>query len=511
MESAADETWLLGLDIGSTTTQAIASSARILRNCVTGRMELSQANVVYRSPVVFTPFRGDKSLSETCLQRGGQAHFAPTSPQKEPVPDGSWTGDELDDGELDGMIESWITAAGIELAALFAGGAILTGLAAQARNAAAVARLLRSRFPQSMVVTADDPRLESWLAFLGSCTALSKLHTDVPIINLDIGGGTTNPAWGLAGEVRQVGCYVIGARHVRLTPGTWRIEGLSALAVRLFESLGIRARLGDELAPDDRDHLLDFYVATLEAIVCGDRVHLAQEPVRWHEQAAFEPPKATPIITLSGGVGELAYACARGETLPSTTAFGDLGIDLARCICQSPLLAKDLRAHAPANRGAATVCGLALHTAELSGTTLYLPRPDLLPLADLPILGCLCEPDSGRLEELLDLAKTGGHGAAIRIDSPLDGWQSVKRMGEAIALAITRRAYPPERPLVLLVGPNIGKTLGQYATQWGKLPANLIVIDELPPRPARFVRLGALRHNVVPVSYYGLMPHARQM
>jgi ethanolamine utilization protein EutA len=58
---------------------------------------------------------------------------------------------------------------------------------------------------------------------------------------------------------------------------------------------------------------------------------------------------------------------------------------------------------------------------------------------------------------------------------------------------------------VLLVGQNIGKTLGQYATTWGKQPACLIVIDELPPRPARFVSLGKLHSNVVPVSYYGLV------
>lgn len=471
MASAPEQTWLFGLDIGSTTTQALVAQARVLRNCVTGRMELGQVSPVYRSPAVFTPFRAE----------------------------------ELDEESLNRLIEEWVQRSGVEPGQLFAGGAIVTGLAAQAHNAVKVADLVRTRFEQALVVTADDPRLESWLAFLGSCQALSQSQAGTPVVNLDIGGGTTNPAWGLAGEVRHVGCYAIGARHVRLVPGTWRIAGLSALAVRLFEHLGIRRESGDELPPVEVDALLQFYVSTLEAIVRGDQAFLAQEHVRWHQQVAFEPPPDTPIVTLSGGVGELAYACARGEPLPSTTAYGDLGIDLARRICQSPLLAKDLRSHAPTNMGGATVCGLALHTAELSGTTLYLPRPTALPLAELPIVGCLSGgADDAQLRELLQLAKSGSRGAAIQIESPLESWQAVKRLGESLALAMEQAAYPPDRPLVLLIGQNIGKTLGQYATGWGKLPVNLIVIDELPPRRARFVSLGRLHSNVVPVSYYGL-------
>jgi ethanolamine utilization protein EutA len=263
--------------------------------------------------------------------------------------------------------------------------------------------------------------------------------------------------------------------------------------------------MGDVLAANERDALLNLYVQTLEAIVAGDASFLAQEHVRWQEQAAFQPPADAPIVTLSGGVGELAYRIAHGEALSSTTPFGDLGLDLAQRICQSPLLSKDLLRHTPASLGRATVCGLALHTAELSGSTLYLPRPEVLPLAELPIVGCLDgQSDVRRLRALIDLAKSGGRGAALQIEIPLDHWQAVKNLGEALARTLEEAAYPQDRPLVLLVGPNIGKTLGQYATAWGKLPVNLIVIDELPPRAARFVSLGKLHSNVVPVSYYGL-------
>ena len=62
-----------------------------------------------------------------------------------------------------------------------------------------------------------------------------------------------------------------------------------------------------------------------------------------------------PVVTFSGGVGELIYQQVAGEGLPTTTYFGDLGIDLARRIIASPLLAANLEQFVPENRGRATV------------------------------------------------------------------------------------------------------------------------------------------------------------
>jgi ethanolamine utilization protein EutA (predicted chaperonin) len=58
--------------------------------------------------------------------------------------------------------------------------------------------------------------------------------------------------------------------------------------------------------------------------------------------------------------------------------------------------------------------------------------------------------------------------------------------------------------LVLLVGENIGKALGGYVSQWGSNAVKLIVLDEIEPLDARFVQIGALRDQVVPISFYGM-------
>jgi ethanolamine utilization protein EutA len=55
-----------------------------------------------------------------------------------------------------------------------------------------------------------------------------------------------------------------------------------------------------------------------------------------------------------------------------------------------------------------------------------------------------------------------------------------------------------------LLEENLGKTLGQYATDWGARAMNLIVIDEVIPRNAQYVSIGRMHGQVVPVSSFGL-------
>ncbi|MGH7135979.1 MAG: ethanolamine ammonia-lyase reactivating factor EutA, partial [Pirellulales bacterium] len=199
------------------------------------------------------------------------------------------------------------------------------------------------------------------------------------------------------------------------------------------------------------------------------------------------------------------YRAALGEALPGTTAYGDLGIDLAQRVCQSPLLARSLTSHIPAALGRATMLGLAIHHVELSGTTLYLPDPALLPLAELPIVGRVrSEANKEEIAAALRLAVRSHRGGCIGIELTDGRYQTVRSLGERLAAAVEASGFPPENILVLLVNQNVGKALGHYAARWGSLPVRLIVLDELPDRGAAFVSLGKPHGQVVPVSFYGL-------
>jgi len=483
-QRSASAVRLVGLDVGTTTTSFLVASARMLRNCVTGRNEFGELRQVFRPEAVFTPFSGDA----------------------------------LDALALETQLDRWLAATNLDSANVASGGVIVTGLAARSANAAAVKDVVRRRFPQALVAATDDPCLESWLAFMGNTLALSISQPESPFLNLDIGGGTTNVAWGVAGEVRRCGCYYVGARHIQVEPGTYRARALSSFATALLDELAVPHAVGYDLTPGHLGALLDFYVDLLESVVSGQSQPAGRgrpdDSVRClHCQTAFVPPETrgkVPIITLSGGVGELAYRHARGEPLPETTAFGDLGIDLARRICQSRVLGRNLNSHVPAGLGRATVQGLTLHGSEISGSTLFLPDPRILPLNDLPILGTFGETTSDdELVALFDLARRASAGACLCVQLETLNAPSVKRLGGRLAPLLERLAGTSSGPLVLLTSGNVGKTLGQYATRWGRLSTKLVVIDEIPNRSAQFVTIGAPREGLVPVSFHGLAASLR--
>jgi ethanolamine utilization protein EutA len=469
---------LVGLDFGTTTSSCVVARARLSLNAVSGRRELAEIEEVYRSPLVFTPFIGDA----------------------------------LDQAKLQAALDLWLTAGrvngpGEEAVEVFGGGALLTGLAARAKNSGVMVEVIRSRLRDSLVASADDPNLEGWLAFAASAGKISRSHPDRWVVNLDIGGGTTNIALGRSGEVVRTGSLFVGARHVQVEPGGYRIARLSDFARQAFEHLKIARGPGDCLASAEVEALLGFYVRLIESALAGDREFFEQPVAKAHLQVPFEPPPdlRDPIITVSGGVGELVYAAQGGKPLPPTTFFGDLGIDLAQRLLDSPRWRSHFATFVPAHAGRATVYGLLLYTTQVSGSTLFLPDPGLLPLRDLPILGRVTQNSTDRqMRDILQLVRQSGPGGCVHVVPADRSGAAVATLGARMAGVLKEIGFPPERALVLLVEDNVGKALGNYVSEWGALPLRLVVLDEIEIRDARFVQIGNARNGVVPVSFYGM-------
>ncbi|MFT5702251.1 MAG: ethanolamine utilization protein EutA [Desulforhopalus sp.] len=481
-----DAVTMIGLDFGSTTSSAIVAHALVARSSATGRMTFGAPEIRYRSEPVFTPFKNNQ-IDETLLQE---------------------------------YLDQWLQESGIVPEQLFAGGAIITGLATEADNAGRITQLVKKRVGEAIIATASDPCLESWLAFMGSCSALSRCNPDHPIINLDIGGGTTNPAFGKNGAVLATGCYFIGARHFQFNPGTYTLTAISAYGQILIRHLGIAKTIGETLTAVERDAILDFYLDLLESIVCDNSETSCEPTTAAHTQVPLTIQRGDqiPIVTFSGGVGELIYQYSMGKPLPSTTHFGDLGVDLATRIARSPLLASSITDFVPENMGRATVYGLAIHSTEISGATLFLPNHEILPLQDLPIVGKITmEENAANIEKLLILVARN-RGGAIQIVSSknetekpailqgpfVEKHQGIKSLGQKVANILQAIEFAADTPLVLLAPGNFGKSLGNYATNWKKLSLNLVVIDEISDRNAHFVNIGRIHNNIVPVSFYGV-------
>lgn len=465
---------LVGLDFGTTTSSAVIASAHVTRNVVTGRSELTDIRETYRSDMVFTPFNADR----------------------------------IDAVALTRHMDDWLSAGDVDPDDIFGGGALLTGLAAQRENAPAVVRAIRHRLVNALIATANDPSLESWLAFMGSCAELSRDHADVPIVNLDIGGGTTNLALGQAGNVLRTGCLHVGARHIEVVPGCYRIRRLSRYAAALLAELKIAKSVGDSLTESEVQAVVAFYMTLLTAAVDGnsDPGRSESNVARLHEVSPLNIPRSVDefVVTVSGGVGALIYSHLNGEPWPATTCYGDLGIDLAQAILRSQW-ADHFQRFVPHSAGRATVYGLLRHNTEVSGSTLFLPNPGTLPLTDVPILGVIGAHSTDEdIQELLSIRQSESDGVCVRIELHDHDGDSVRSLAERISNAIKASGFPPAQPLLLLVSENVGKALGHYITQWGTLPVNLVVIDEVAERHAQYVRVGRLHEQVVPVSFYGL-------
>ncbi len=284
------------------------------------------------------------------------------------------------------------------------------------------------------------------------------------------------------------------------------MTALTEDARALLALLNIHKDVGDLLQTNEIERIVGWQVSALEAIAEGNAAFF--DTLSCCTQAGLTLPvlAKSPVITFSGGVGELVYRAAQGEGLPETTYYGDLGVDLARAILASPRLTRDLGRIIPENQGRATVYGLTLHSTEVSGTTVYLPHPDILPLRHLPVIAQIDEEaDVGEWQEILARFMGHSNGAAIQIlPKESFGMESIRTLGKKIAQAL-RAANPPEKlPLVLLFHHNAAKTLGSYATEWGNLPVTLVVIDEVLERNAGFINIGTPYKQIIPVAFYGM-------
>jgi ethanolamine utilization protein EutA len=85
-----------------------------------------------------------------------------------------------------------------------------------------------------------------------------------------------------------------------------------------------------------------------------------------------------------------------------------------------------------------------------------------------------------------------------------DGESAIPKLGSRLAGILEKNFLPAGHPLILVMEENLGKVFGNYVTGWGRIPCNVVVIDEIKLRTAQFVQIGSLRNHVVPVSFHGM-------
>lgn len=404
----------VGIDLGTSTTQLIHSRLTLENTApafTVPRMEISKREILYRSPIHFTPLLN---------------------------------ADTLDAAAIGDLIAGEYDRAGIRPEEIQTGAVIITGETARKENARAVLAAI-SHLAGTFVVATAGPALESVLAARGAGADVYAREHGKWVLHLDIGGGTTNLARiDPRGKIVETGCLNVGGRLVKLDP-----QGTVTYVSPVLKGFPA-PRVGERATPETLSPLLDRLVAVLE-----ESVGLSPPTALLLGQITDKTVKTDPmpeVLSFSGGVAALL------EQEEPWLAYGDLGVLLAAKIHASKLMALPHILGRETIR--ATVVGAGSHATELSGSTVYY-RGVAFPLQDLPVAAwteqALREPAAvalpGRVvtgydslirlaEGLTRAASTLPPGAPLAVVLEQD---VAKALGQALATLL-----PPERPILCL-------------------------------------------------------------
>ncbi|MGH3343247.1 MAG: ethanolamine ammonia-lyase reactivating factor EutA [Carbonactinosporaceae bacterium] len=464
----------VGIDIGSTTSHlmfALVVLQRLTQD-LSSRFVPVHREVLWRSPVTLTPYSGDGLIDATELSAFVRDSYVDA---------------RMNPGDVD------------------SGAVILTGLALHRRNARAIADLFAGEGGRFVTASAGH-HLEAVLAAHGSGAVRLSHSTPKRLLNIDIGGGTTKFTLLEQGRILGTAALALGGRLV-----TWdaaeRIVNVEPEAQKIAGDIGLTLHRGQRISAADRQRMAAAFAAVLAS---GARLDMAGNDV---QELLLTPPLPSgpppDLLVFSGGVAEYFYGRAAEER------FDDLGGALAaelRSTESAGLRGK--RILQPAEVIRATVIGASQFTVEVSGNTVFVSAPDVLPLRNVPVARFEC----GASDVLLAAeVETRVRRAVGRVEPLPDqptalwlGWAGAPEYSRLRALAAGIAAGMPtvrNQPLVVLTDGDIGRTLGRILTRDLQISRPVISLDGLQLKELDFVDIGepVQPTNVVPVVVKSLL------
>ena len=441
----------VGLDVGTTTTQLIVSRLEI-ENRASGfavpEMDIASREVIYESPVHFTPLLDDSHVDGEKLKRLVQQEYA---------------------------------AAGIERQQVDTGAVIITGETSRKENAQAVLTAL-SDFAGDFVVATAGPDLESVLAAKGSGAVDFSEETGKTVLHMDIGGGTSNLALIRDGKIVETGCMNVGGRLLKFEE-----SGCVTYISPVLKEI-CPLRVGDIAQLTQVEEVAEILVQALE-MAAGFRQKTGLLEQLTTEGTAMSIPDEQVVVSFSGGVAD----CIEVER--PWLVFGDMGPILGRKIKQSRLCTEEYRLGEETIR--ATVIGAGCHSAQLSGSTVFYRNVDF-PMKNLPVMCLPAEALQMTRAELVDCIRQkrkqqDTQGVLFlpgRHDLPYSG---IKELAMSIAAGMEGQ------PLWVAAEQDMAKALGQVLALQISDGAQCLCIDGLKLAEGDYLDVGAPVGPAIPV------------
>ncbi len=467
----------VGIDVGTTTTQIIFSRlnlADVARPGQIPRMAITGREVLYQSPIVFTPL----SNRET-----------------------------VDAAKLNEIVRREYTAANIDPAQVETGAVIITGETAKKKNADEIVRALAG-LAGEFVVSVAGPNVESLISGRGAGAAQYSQSHYTTVTNVDIGGGSANSVTFRSGNFLAAAAMNYGGRIIEVEHSTGKIRHIADPAKLILADLGLHLEIGSSPSlPDLRRFTNRMADMTLELIE-GTASPLAQK-------LYLTPPAAVSgkgsLLMFSGGIGHYYYNPLTLSTVSDVTLHDDVGPLLAESLRQHPALST-YEVRPPAETLRATVLGASTQTVTLSGSTIWAER-EILPLRNVPVIRPLLA--SAPLSAELNSEKVAAAiTEAVRrwdVDTASDHFAIALDLHRSLdyaallqlstGLSEFAKTLPAEKPLIVIIERDYAQALGQ--TVKGLMPKrSLLVIDQVGLMEGDYIDVGTplMDGRVVPLS-----------
>ncbi|EGO5240931.1 ethanolamine ammonia-lyase reactivating factor EutA [Enterococcus faecalis] len=467
-QAMSKETLLtVGIDLGTSTTQLVLSELTV-ENFASAftvpRISISDKKVIYRSDIIFTPL-----LNQS----------------------------EIDVEPIKAFVAEQYRQAGIHKQDIQMGAVIITGETARKSNANNVLRAL-SGYAGDFVVATAGPDLESIIAGKGAGAQTYSETKRKPVVNLDIGGGTTNLAVFKDGEVIDTACFDIGGRLIKLDQQQ-KITYIAPKIQEIINKKGLTLHLGDQATEQNLLPIISELVAVLEnSIGLGTQSPFYQLLVTNHPLRKGEE---LPIVTFSGGVADCL-----NTTSTNLFKYGDIGLLLGKYLRKSLIFSeKEVLESAETIR--ATVVGAGSHTAEISGSTIAY-REQILPVKNIPILKLAQEDETltvtelgQRIQEKLNwhrIEETPQIALAIRgMSNPT--FADIQRYGQGIVEGLAS-LVAEQIPIIVMVDEDMAKALGHALSAHLPKDYPFICLDSVKVENGDYVDIG------LPVAEGAVLP-----
>ncbi|TFG97195.1 hypothetical protein E4H12_09270, partial [Candidatus Thorarchaeota archaeon] len=319
----------VGVDIGSSTSHVVFSRIVLEKNTKvpTEKFEIVEREILHSGPIHLTPFKDQYNIDFQALK--------------------------------DLLLEDY-RVAGIAVSDIDTGAVIITGETAKKENAEWIVNELAGESGKFVAATAG-PNFESVLAAYGSGAVTRSTESGKTIMNIDVGGGSSNIGVCKEGRVVATAAINVGGRLIA-TDENNVIVRLEDTGRKLAALLDIHLELGQVLSNESKQRIADALAEALIESVQGKNTLKTTKLLMMTPPLVFN--ETVDEITFSGGVAEFIYEI-------ESSNYNDLGLILAQSISVRALAA-NLPIGKPDQRIRATVIGAGNFSLQVSGSTTFL-------------------------------------------------------------------------------------------------------------------------------------------